>query len=421
MDCHGSEESTRKRGRRSVECLSQKTACRQNGLMSRCMTDAENLKGSSARCRAFFVFGGAQKEAPLNRQLHFLTLLLAVLFALFAAGCSAAPQGASPAPAANDSAISEPSLSEASPSPSEARPSETASSADEPASEVPGASAASGYPVTVTDFLGEETTIEKADRIVSLTPSGTEVLVAEGAQDKIIGTDATSADLVPGAETVGDYASPDIEKITSLEPDVVIAANKIQEEAIEQLRGMGIPVVAAEPTSWEQVPESFELIAKVVDNREAGEELCFRLSEAAEKAEQDAPEEPVSCYYVLSYGNAGNWTSGQGTFINAMMEDAGGAPITAGSSVPWLEYPMEDLVSKDPECLILASGAGTLEDFVSTPGYSDLSAVKNGKVYEIDSDLVSVPGPRLIDGLLRLSEIMNAAADADAAETAEAA
>lgn len=291
--------------------------------------------------------------------------------------------------------------------PSEQRSQDPAESASVPAD-------VSAYPAVITDFLGYTSTIESADTIVSLAPSCTEVLIAEGAADRIVAADASSLELLPDAESAGSYTDPDIEKITALKPDLVIAANYIQNDAIERLRSLGLTVIAAEPSTWDEVPESFEMIGAATGRKEAGTELVQKFDETVAEVHQKAPKDPVSCYYVLSYGNAGNWTSGEGSFINTMLTYAGGDPITANTASTWLEYPMEDLAAHDPECIILASGAGSINDFINTPGYSDLRAVRNGNVYGIDETLVSVPGPSLTDGLVALSEIFRECAGRDA-------
>lgn len=267
------------------------------------------------------------------------------------------------------------------------------------------------YPVEITDFLDYTTTVRAADRIISLTTSSTQILMALGAEAQIVGVDAYSEPFLPGKEIVGDYTGPDIEKIASLEPDLVIAANAVQREAIDQLRSLGIPVIAAEPTAWDQVTQGFEMIGAAVGNRAGADKLKEQLSRTVDTVKENAPAEVISCYYVLSYGSAGNWTSGEGSFINTMMELAGGEPVTKNTASPWLEYPVEDLIRSNPDCIILGSGAGTLEDFVHTSGYEDLQAVQTGHVYEIDSNLVTIPSQVLNEGLLGVSEILGEAAE----------
>lgn len=267
-----------------------------------------------------------------------------------------------------------------------------------------------GFPVTITDLDGTEVTIDSADRIVSLVPSCTSILEAEGAAARIVGTDSDSME-IQGAELCGSYAAPDLEKVTALNPDVVFAAGKLQADAVSRMRDLGLTVVCAEATKWEQVPLSFELIGRAAGETENAADLVAQLQDAEKQAEQQQPAEKPSCYYVLSYGDAGNWSSGPDTFINTMMEMAGGVCVTEDAPVAWPEYTTEQVVAFNPDCIILASSAGSYEDFIRSPGYADLNAVKSGRVYEIDADTVSQPGPNLAEAVLSMSAIMNTAAE----------
>ena len=266
------------------------------------------------------------------------------------------------------------------------------------------------YPVTVTDLAGYESTVASADRIISLTPSNTSILVAEGAQDRIIAVDDESAAAAPDAQVVGDYTGPDVEQIVALEPDVIFAGSRIQQETVDQLRSMGLPVIVSEATDWNQVGQSFELIGRAVNENDAAAQLTQQLQATVAEVESLAPAEQLTCYYVLSFGEQGNWTSGEGSFINEMIQFAGGVPITQGSPAAWLDYPLEDLVAADPDCILLGSDAGSYEQLSKEPGYADLAAVRNGLVFSINSAAVSQPGPNLNETLLSVSGILNAAA-----------
>lgn len=274
------------------------------------------------------------------------------------------------------------------------------------------------YPVQVTDLNGFESTVSSADRIISLTPSNTEILISVGVMDRVVGVDASSADMVPDADVVGDYTGPDTEAIVALEPDVIFAGNTIQRETIEQLRNIGLTVIESEATRWDDVGASFELVGRAVNENEAAAQLVQQLQGTVADVETLAPAQQLTCYYVLSFGEGGNWTSGEGSFINDMIQYAGGVPTTKDTASPWLEYPLEDLIAADPNCIILSSEAGSYADLEKEPGYADLTAVRNGQVFSIDSDIVTRPGPNLNEGLLAVSGILNAAAAGPVREAA---
>lgn len=148
-------------------------------------------------------------------------------------------------------------------------------------SESTSTAAAQATPVTATDFLNNTVTLEEApQKIVSLTASNTEMLCELGLEDKLIGVDSYSdyPESVKEITIVGDYTSPDIEKIISLQPDIVFASNTLQAELISQLTNAGITVAASEPTSYEQLLQSVELIGSLGGaEQEAIEEVQARI------------------------------------------------------------------------------------------------------------------------------------------------
>lgn len=337
-----------------------------------------------------------------------LGLLLACLLGMALLGCYAAPaeEGTGAPTEESASAVASEDAS-------------SVSSSGEASSEASAASGG-GWPVQVTDLQGTEVTVSGAQRIVSLTPSSTEILIAEGVEDQIVGEDAYSPK-VEGAAVCGDYNGPDVEKVASLEPDLVISGNSIQEDQIQKMRDLGLTVVSAEATTWDQIPESFNLIGQCVGERDAAQALVDQLSETVSQVEAEKPAESPTVYYVMSFGDAGNWTSGPGSFINTMIDLAGGTCVTRDAASAWLECPVEDLVAANPDIIIYSSGAGSYEDLVAAPGYSGLDAVKDGRVYEINADTVSRPGPNVNEALLSISSILNTAAQAEAAPSADAA
>ncbi len=129
-----------------------------------------------------------------------------------------------------------------------------------------------------------------------------------------------------------------------------------------------------------------------------------------EKAVQgkDAP----AAYYVLSYGEAGNWTSGPGSFLNAMIEKANGVCVTKdgidGETATWMQYSAEAIVDQNPQVLIVSSMAGGLEGLREAAGFKDLDAVKIRQVFEVDAAIVECPwGPRLVDGLEAVAKALH--------------
>lgn len=255
------------------------------------------------------------------------------------------------------------------------------------------------------DAMGDEVTaVEDTEEltIVSTAPSATEILFALGCGDNIVGVDAYSTypEETANIEVVGDYNGFDAEKVISLNPTVVFAGNTLQAEDIQTLEDAGLNVVAVEATYYDDIANSITLIGSVIGKEDEAAALNEQIAEVAQTVEEKAVAfaEKPSVYYVMSIGDSGNWTSGEGSFINTIIEMAGGTPITAGSESEWLEYPVEDLVENDPDILIVSDYV-TEEDLVAETGYKDLTAITEGHYYFINTDIISRPGPRITEAL----------------------
>ena len=169
----------------------------------------------------------------MNKKLYVILTALLVCALLFA-GC--APQAA---PAESAAAESTAAQSES------AAPSETVEE--------------TAQAVVVTDMLGREVTINATDTLVSLAPSATEIIYALGAGDNVVGVDAYSnyPEAAQSVEVVGDFNGPDVEKVVSLEPDVIFCGNTLQQEAIAELENLGMTVVSTEAVAFEDIPDVY--------------------------------------------------------------------------------------------------------------------------------------------------------------------
>ena len=272
------------------------------------------------------------------------------------------------------------------------------------------------YPYAGVDLMGGEFTIDKApEKVISLAASNTEIIYALGMGDRLVGVDVWSnypTEAVALEPKVGDFNGPDIEKIVALEPDVVFASTSLQGDAMLKLRELGIQVVSSEATSYAQIAQSIELIAGVI-----GADASVLLDEMQSK--QRTAEEAVAgavrprVYYALSFGEMGDWTCGAGTFIDDIITMAGGVNVAHDGPVPWLMYSLEQLISDDPDIILISGDADMVEALMALPGYSVLRAVSQGKVFAVDPDASSRPAPRLMDVMLEIAKLLHPEADLD--------
>lgn len=265
------------------------------------------------------------------------------------------------------------------------------------------------YPVTVKDSEGSEIMIEtEPEKVISLAPNITEMIFVLGSGDKLVGR-TDYCDYPKEAleiTSIGTLQEPDIEKIVSLEPDLVIASTHFSEESEKQLSDLGIKVlVLYEEHEIDGVYTMLETLGTVINAQEKSLKAVNDM-----KAVMDETKEVVSgleapsVYYVVGFGEYGDYTAGGDTFISQLITLAGGENIA--KEVQGWSYSLESLVAADPDIILIDN---TMKDaFISADHYKDLSAVKNGMVFGIDKSILERQGVRNAEGVRTIAEIFHA-------------
>ena len=264
------------------------------------------------------------------------------------------------------------------------------------------------YPVTITDSEGTEVTFDSEPlKVVSMAPNITEMIYQLGLESKLVGrTDYCNyPEQALNVESVGTLQEPDIEKIISLKPDVVIASTHFSEEANKKLTDLGVKVVVLyEEFEIEGVYSIIQSIGTIFNVNEAAATAVndMKASITETEAQIKGLDHP-SVYYVVGYGEYGDYTAGGDTFIGQMITLAGGKNIA--QEISGWSYTLESLVEADPDIIIISNEM--MADFETAENYKNLSAVKNGHVYGINKDLLERQGYRNAEGLRALAEIIH--------------
>jgi iron complex transport system substrate-binding protein len=262
--------------------------------------------------------------------------------------------------------------------------------------------------ISVVDGLGRIVSLpEIPENIVSLAPSITEILFALGLGDKVVGT-TTYCDYPPEAlavENVGGFAAVDVEKVVGLNPDLVLATGGVQEKFIERLEDLNVTVIALDPDDVGDVLQAINLVGRSTGAENAANELIEnmygKISEIASRVE-NASRPKV--FWVVWYPPL--YTAGKGTFVSELIAKAGGVNL-GDSGADWFVYSAETLVQEDPDVIIVGAHGLTPADMESLAGWHDLKAVRENKVYIIDPDISSRPGPRLVNALERIANYLH--------------
>lgn len=268
--------------------------------------------------------------------------------------------------------------------------------------EQPAEQVAATFPVTITDDLGREVTVNEApEKIVSLAPGNTEMLFAMGAGDRVVGV--TSYDDYPAEvadiEKIGDFTGPNVEKIASLSPDLILATSGVQEDVIAQLEGLGATVVVIDPASIDGLLESLTEIGQITGQVAEAQSVVDGMNKELEAIDAEAAKIVArTTTAFLEIGQNPLYTVGQGTLLNDLLTRAGAQNIVPEEG--YVPYSAEQVLAKQPDVYFATAGSGsTADDIAKRPGHNKLSAVKNGRVVVLDENTTSRPGPRIVEGL----------------------
>jgi iron complex transport system substrate-binding protein len=269
------------------------------------------------------------------------------------------------------------------------------------------------YPLAIVDTVGREVIIEaKPQRIASLSPAATETLFAIGAGDQVIAVDMYSN--YPEEATTRqqlDAYEPNLEAIAGIGPDLVLLFYD-PEELADSLERLGITTVVL--GSVEETPESVEavlgqiwLLGQVTDHVQEARALVMEMLDRVdiiEEALADVEQGPRIFHEV----DATLYTAAPDSFVGGLYEILKAQNIAAGADQPFPQLSQEVIIERDPEVIILADGAyGESPDTVKArPGWGSISAVRSDRIFVIDPDIVSRPGPRCVDALEALAEYL---------------
>ncbi len=281
-----------------------------------------------------------------------------------------------------------------------------------------------GYPLTLEDALNRTIVItSEPSRVVSLAPSITEIIFAINASDKLVGVDDYSNyppilnKLVEEGRIrrVGGFANPSIETILSLNPDIVFTTTGVQAKIALHLSRLGITTIALPEGSLQDIYYSILVLGKLLNRYEEAADLVRSISTnvtlvVTTVSDYDKPNvlfivwpEPL-------------FTIGSSSFINELITLAGGKNVFDDVEQAYPMVSPEEVVARDPQVIIISgtdmfkSVSEFLEWARSKPGWSNITAIREGRVYILAgeyNDVIVRPGPRIAIGLEVLAAILH--------------
>lgn len=259
------------------------------------------------------------------------------------------------------------------------------------------------YPMRVRDDRGKLVTIKsKPMRIVSIAPSNTEVLYALGLGDRIVGV-TKYCDYPAAARRkpkVGDMTIS-AEMVVALKPDLVVAHAYINNTVIRRLEKLGLTVFAIDPKNLRQITRDIRAIGKITARPKTAESVAKKMEStiASVKAKR-AGKKPVKVLVAIQASPL--WVAGPNTFVDEMIKISSAKNVSSDARPGYVTFSKELAVSRNPD-VIFVGVSSDRRYFLHNPVWKHTNAVKHGRVYVMDNDLIVRPTPRLVIGLKELA------------------
>jgi iron complex transport system substrate-binding protein len=278
------------------------------------------------------------------------------------------------------------------------------------------------WPVEEFDSLGRKVTVaRRPERIVSLAPSNTEILFAVGAGRLVVGR--TSFDnYPPDARSIASIGgmtpkSINLEAVMALRPDLVLATGGVQQPIIGSLERLKLVVVALDATNFAGVERNIRLVGRLTGNTARADRLATEfLDRVAAVSRRIASRQSHRPKVLFLLWEDPLTTAGPGTFIGQIIEASGGSNVFGDVTTRYPRPSEEEILARAPEVILGTYGdmsSGGPDDEArrkrirSRAGWAQIPAVRNNRITFLDEDLITRPGPRLVEGLEAVAEILD--------------
>lgn len=248
-------------------------------------------------------------------------------------------------------------------------------------------------------------------RIVSFAPSLTEMLFALGHGDQVVGRSdfcdyPAEAARVP---IVGSYTRPDLERVIALKPDLVLTTKDAARKGlVDKLEQLGIPVFVSTSQTIDEIFDVLKRIGKLVGDEDKAVALVSDLQRrrSAVRNRLKGVDKPT---VLLVVGLKPLFVAGGQSFVGSVLREAKCINVAEDVILDYPKYSIEEVIRRDPDFILVLNKECDSQESCFGPWkrYPSLSAVKSGRVYRVEADRLARPGPRIIDGLENLANILH--------------
>ncbi|MGB9876430.1 MAG: ABC transporter substrate-binding protein [bacterium] len=249
-------------------------------------------------------------------------------------------------------------------------------------------------------------------RIISLSPATTEMLFAIGVGNRVVGV-TSFCDYPPSVRKlpkVGGFINPSLESIVALKPDLIVAMRGNPLSLLQRLEKMGYPVFALNPSKISDVFNAMERLGGITGSRKA-RSVVASLKKRLERIKKDVERIPFEKRpkVMIELWDNPLIVFGKGSIGDEVIRLAGGRNVIEERKIPYPKISLEVLLRNQPDVIILAHMTrvrNPLEEVKRRENWDKLRAVREGKVYAIDADIIDRPGPRLVQAVEILHRLL---------------
>lgn len=257
-----------------------------------------------------------------------------------------------------------------------------------------------------TDSYNRSVSIEQEpQRIVSLSPAITEITFLLGAGDKLVGISdfCNYPEATQSIPSVGQLLHINIESILQVSPDLILISSIISKDDVAQLTKTGIPVFALKAeTHLEEIYSTIETMGKLLNREDSAAAYIEHYRAELSNIQLRAPKQRPNIYYAVGYGATGDYTAPGNSYIHDIITMAGGH--NCGEELTQWSISKEALFAHNPDYIFIRKE--DLSDFCRTEPYTQLDAVKNNRVFPIESGWIDILGPRNLQAITYINHII---------------
>ena len=267
--------------------------------------------------------------------------------------------------------------------------------------------------IRITDDANRTVVFENVpERIVSIAPSNTEILFALGLGDKVVGvtTQCLYPEEAARKEKIGDFTAVNLEKIVLLGPDCIFATGLEQMMNVERLDKLGFKVVVISPSDVSHTLRSIELIGRITGKEDQAKKLIKTMEERIVKVSERIEPVPLDKRPKVLVGISLTplITAGSDSLVNDLIRLAGGRNIAYDAARSYAQFSIEKFIERNPDVIVLGYSDTTdriWKEFFKRDEFKDLTCVKEGRIYNVNPDIIFRPSPRLVEGIEKLHEL----------------